>query len=109
MSVLKLPLSSMAEALAEVLPELPPLGESAILRIPVVLQLRGRSRSAHYQDIDDRLFTRPIPIGGRAVGHAAIDLVVLNFARIARKTDDEIRALVEQLEAAHEGMFEGGA
>ena len=85
MSISKFAFGPMREALDRIFPELPPLTESAILRIPIVLQLRGRSRSAHYQDIDHRLFTRPIPIGGRAVGHPAIDLVVLNSARIARK------------------------
>ena len=99
MFISKFPFGSMKETLDKIFPELPSLPESAILRIPVVLRLRGRSRSAHYQDIDDRLFTRPVAIGARAVGHPAIDVVVLNSARIAGKTDEEIRALVRELHA----------
>ena len=40
----------------------------AILRLPSVLNKRGRSRSAHYLDIKEGLFTRPVSIGSRAVG-----------------------------------------
>ena len=71
-----------------------------ILRLPAVLRERGRSRSAHYMDIQQGLFTPPVPIGARAVGWPADELAMLNAARIAGKTDDEIRALVTKLEAA---------
>ncbi len=71
-----------------------------ILRLPAVLRERGRSRSAHYQDIQQGLFTPPVAIGARAVGWPADELAALNAARIAGKSDDEIRALVAKLEAA---------
>ena len=71
-----------------------------ILRVPAVLRERGRSRSAHYLDIQQGLFTRPVPIGMRAVGWPAHEVAALNAARIAGKTDEEIRALVVKLEAA---------
>jgi prophage regulatory protein len=51
-------------------------------------------------DIQQGLFTPPVPIGARAVGWPAAELAMLNAARIAGKTDDEIRALVAKLEAA---------
>ena len=73
---------------------------NTILRLPAVLRERGRSRSAHYMDIQQGLFTPPVPIGARAVGWPADELVALNAARIAGKSDDEIRALVVKLEAA---------
>ncbi len=41
---------------------------STILRLRAVLHERGRSRSAHYKDIQQGLFTRPVAIGLRAVG-----------------------------------------
>lgn len=69
-----------------------------ILRLPVVLRERGRSRSAHYLDIKQGLFTKPVPIGARAVGWPAGEVTALNAARIAGKTDDEIRDLVIKLE-----------
>lgn len=73
---------------------------STILRLPIILRERGRSRSAHYSDIQQGLFTRPVLIGLRAVGWPSIELAELNAARIAGKPDDEIRALVVKLEAA---------
>lgn len=71
-----------------------------ILRLPVVLRERGRSRSAHYLDIQQGLFTRPVPIGARAVGWPAGEVAAVNAARIAGKSDDEIRTLVAKLESA---------
>ena len=71
-----------------------------ILRLPVVLSERGRSRSAHYLDIQQGLFTRPVAIGLRAVGWPAAEVAALNLARIAGKTEEEVRALVVKLEAA---------
>ena len=71
-----------------------------ILRLPAVLRERGRSRSAHYGDIRLGLFTRPVTIGRRAVGWPVNEVAALNAARIAGKSDDEIRALVVKLEAA---------
>jgi prophage regulatory protein len=77
---------------------------SRILRLPEVLRERGRSRSSHYADVQDKLFTLPVRIGARAVGWPESDLVALNKARVAGKTNDEIRALVEKLEAARKQL-----
>ena len=69
-------------------------------RLPAVLQRRGRSRSSHYADIKNGLYVKPVQIGSRAVGTPEVEVDALNAARIAGKTDDEIRALVLKLEAA---------
>ncbi|MFC1795890.1 helix-turn-helix transcriptional regulator [Pseudomonadota bacterium] len=80
-----------------------------ILRLPTVLLERGRSRSAHYLDIQQGLFTSPVAIGFRAVGWPAYEVSTLNAARIAGKTDDEIRTLVVKLEAARKtAVLESG-
>lgn len=71
-----------------------------ILRLPIVLRKRGRSRSAHYLDIQQGLFTRPVQIGLRAVGWPDNEVDSLNEARIAGKSEGEIRQLVATLEAA---------
>ncbi|MET0218053.1 MAG: AlpA family phage regulatory protein [Burkholderiales bacterium] len=76
-----------------------------ILRLPTVLHARGRSRSAHYADIRDGLYTRPIQIGERAVGWLQVEVEALNTARIAGLSDDQIRALVARLEAARPASF----
>ena len=70
-----------------------------ILRIPAVLQRRGRSRSSHYADIKAGLFVKPVLIGLRATGTPDYEVDTLIAARIAGKTDEEIRALVIKLEA----------
>ncbi len=73
---------------------------TTILRLPSVLRERGRSRSAHYLDIQQGLYTRQIRVGIRSVGWPESEVSALNSARIAGKTDEEIRALVVKLEAA---------
>ena len=70
-----------------------------IVRLPDVLKERGRSRTAHYQDIKNGVFTSPIRIGARATGWPYAEVCALNAARIAGKTDDEIRNLVVRLES----------
>jgi prophage regulatory protein len=55
-------------------------------------------------DIQQGLFTQPVAIGLRAVGWPADEVDVLNAARIAGKTDEEVRALVVKLEAARKAM-----
>jgi prophage regulatory protein len=76
---------------------------NTIQRLPAVLGKRGRSRSAHYFDIQQGLFTHPVQIGLRAVGWPATEVEAINAARIAGKTNAEIRDLVIQLEAARKG------
>lgn len=78
---------------------------NTILRLPAVLEKRGRSRSAHYLDIQLGLFTRPVLIGLRAVGWPSCEIEAINAARIAGKTDDEIRALVVKLEDARKTVI----
>jgi len=70
-----------------------------IFRLPTVRQESGLSRSTLYLRINQGLWTKPISLGGRAVGWPASDVSTLNNARIAGKPDDEIRELVKRLEA----------
>ena len=79
---------------------------TTILRLPAVLRERGRSRSAHYLDIQQGLFTRPVHIGARAVGWPTAEVATINAARIAGQSEVQIRALVARLEAAR---LKGGA
>ena len=71
-----------------------------ILRLPAVLRKRGRSRSAHYLDIQEGLHTQGVAIGSRAVGWPDHEVDAIIAARIAGKSDEAIRALVSELEAA---------
>ena len=71
-----------------------------LLRRPSVQHASGQSRSTLYLRISEGLWTRPVIIGPRAVAWPASEVAALNAARIASKSDDDIRALVTQLEAA---------
>lgn len=75
----------------------------AILRLPTVKSESGLSRSTIYLRISQGLWTKPISLGARAVGWPSSDVAAINAARIAGKTDDEIRALVARLVAARKG------
>ena len=71
-----------------------------ILRIPAAKSESGLSRSTIYLRIAEGLWTKPVSLGARAVGWPSDEVAAINAARIAGKTDEEVRALVEKLEAA---------
>ena len=73
---------------------------TAIWRRKQVQGESGLSRSTLYVRIAQGLWTKPVRLGPRAVGWPASEVVTLNAARIAGKSDDEIRALVAKLEAS---------
>jgi len=68
----------------------------------------GLSRSTIYLRIAEGLWTRPVSLGARAVGWPADEVDALNAARIAGKSDDEIRDLVIKLEAARTVAWQRG-
>jgi len=76
-----------------------------ILRLPAVKADSGLSRSTIYLYIEQKLWTRPVKIGNRSVGWPAYEVAALNTARIAGKSNDEIRALVERLEASRKSVI----
>ncbi len=73
-----------------------------LLRRPSVQHVSGQSRSTLYLRISEGLWTRPVSIGPRAVAWPAHEVAALNAARIAGKTDDEIRQLVARLHVARD-------
>lgn len=73
---------------------------STILRRKQVERETGLSRSTLYLRISDGLWPKPVSLGGRAVGWPAAEVRALNLARIAGKSDNEIRVLVCALEQA---------
>lgn len=86
----------------------------SILRLPAVKSESGLSRSTIYLRITQGLWTKPVSLGARAVGWPSCEIEALNTARIAGKTDEEIRALVAKLEAARktagqQPLLNGGA
>ena len=58
-----------------------------------------RSHASIYNAIRDGLFTRGVAIGQRSRGWPASEIHAINAARIAGKTEAEIRELVNALHA----------
>lgn len=73
-----------------------------LLRRPSVQRASGQSRSILYLRISEGLWTRPVSIGPRAVAWPAGEVAALNAARIAGRSDDEIRQLVSRLHLARD-------
>jgi prophage regulatory protein len=71
-----------------------------ILRLPAIKMSTGLSRSTLYLRIADGVFPKPVNLGGRAVGWPSGEITALNAARIAGKSNAEIRDLVVKLESA---------
>ena len=71
-----------------------------ILRMPSVQAESGYSRSTIYLRISQGLWTKQVTLGPRCIGWPANEVAALNAARIAGKSDDEIRQLVTSLEAS---------
>lgn len=71
-----------------------------ILRGVSVLEQSGDSRATLYVRIGQGLWTKPVRLGERSVGWPAEEVAALNGARIAGKSNEEIRELVARLEAA---------
>lgn len=71
-----------------------------IKRLHAVQAVSGLARSTIYLRIKNGLWTSPISLGGRSVGWPESEISAINVARIAGKSDQEIRELVINLEAA---------
>lgn len=71
-----------------------------LLRLPAVLERCARKRSTHYCDIAKGVFTAPVHPGARCSAWPEHEVEAILRARIAGKSDEEIRALVVCLEAA---------
>ena len=83
------------------------LPANLILRRRQVEAATGYSRSTIYLRISQGLFVRPVSIGARAVGFPAGEVEAINAARIAGKSEADIRALVAKLQAARGAALTG--
>ena len=70
-----------------------------LLRVNDACATTGDRRSTLYVKCKTGLIPKPVSIGGRSKGWPESELHAINRARIAGKSDDEIRVLVQQLEA----------
>lgn len=74
--------------------------DHSILRLPQVRDATGLGRSTIYALVADRRLTSPVKLSERAVGWPKCEISAINAARIAGRSDEEIRQLVVRLEAA---------
>ena len=71
-----------------------------ILRLPEVKRRRGLAADASvYNEIRDGLFTTGVSISERSKGWPDYEVDAINAARVAGKSDAEIRELVKVLHA----------
>ena len=72
----------------------------SMLRMPAVKTETGhRSHASIYTAIKAGLFTTGVAIGQRSVGWPSEEVAAINTARIAGKSETEIRELVNRLHA----------
>ena len=70
----------------------------SIMRMPAVKAETGhRSHASIYNAVRVGLFTKPVQIGERSVGWPDDEVKAINAARIAGKSDADIKALVIRL------------
>jgi prophage regulatory protein len=74
--------------------------DHSILRLPQVRDATGLGRSTIYALVADGRLTPPVRLSERAVGWPQCEISAINAARIAGKSDEEVRQLVVRLEAA---------
>ena len=75
-----------------------------ILRFPEVKSASGLKRSSIYNRIKEGLFPKPITLGPRMVGWRESEIAAVNNAWVRGASVDEIRTLVEKLEASRQAV-----
>ena len=72
--------------------------EDKLLRVKAITKLSGNSRSTIYLRQLQGLWPKPVQLGPRMVAWPASEVQAINDARIAGKSDAEIKELVKELE-----------
>jgi len=75
-----------------------------LLRLTPILGLTGVSRSTHYAQIQSGLMTAGVPLSVHSVAWPEHEILAINAARVAGKSDDEIRLLVIKLMADRKAL-----
>lgn len=75
-----------------------------LLKLPQVLGQTAKARSTHYNDIKAGLMTPPVSLGVHSVAWPSHEIDALVAARVAGKSDDEIRQLVARLVVERQGV-----
>jgi prophage regulatory protein len=81
-----------------------PESSNRLLRMPDTRAVTGLGRSTVYRLVSQGLFPPPVKLGPRSVAWPAGEVEAINAARIAAKSDDDIRLLVKRLMAARKTL-----
>jgi prophage regulatory protein len=76
-----------------------------LIKLSPVLGLTAKSRTSHYSDIKNGLMTEPVRLGENSVAWPEHEILTINAARIAGKSNSEIRELVSQLMTQRQDML----
>lgn len=76
-----------------------PTQYETILRLPEVMRATGKPKSTLYRDIAEGTFPRGIKIGRRSGGWVSTWIARINAARIAGKSEEEIKQMVAEMNA----------
>jgi prophage regulatory protein len=69
-----------------------------VLRIKAIKEITGIGVSTVYAQMSIGLFPKPIKLGDRISGWLTSEVLAVRAARIAGQTDEQIKALVKQIE-----------
>jgi prophage regulatory protein len=75
-------------------------GQTVMLRIATAQSITGDSRTSFYDKIAKGLLPRAVKISARAAAWPSHEIDAVNRARISGKSEDDIRKLVSNLQAA---------
>ncbi len=75
-----------------------------LLKLPQVLGFTAKSRSTHYHEINIGLMTPPVKLGEQSVAWPEDEILAINRARIAGKSNEEIKQLVTKLVADRKNL-----
>lgn len=70
-----------------------------LIRLSDVMERTGLSRASVYLHVGKGVLTPPVKIGERSAAWPEAEINAINAARIAGKSEDEVRVLVASLEA----------
>lgn len=75
-----------------------PTSPTKLLRLPTVLEYSDLSRSSLYLRINQRLWPKPVSLGSRAVAWPENEVAEIINARVAGKSNAEIKSIIVKLE-----------
>ena len=80
--------------------------ETTFLRTKETLVMRGISKSQHYLEIAEGLWTKPVRVGKRGSAWPLSEIEIQQAARLAGLSTLNIRKLVRKLEKKRQEQFD---